>query len=157
MTVTLRSACRIVRARPYCLSPERLSKGCARMAWEERWHPLRREWVVVSSHRNDRPWQGERVADGNRALPPYLADCYFCPGNARSSGRRNDEYRDVFVFDNDHPCVGDAAPSLEAPPGIYRNQVARGAARVVCFTPRHDLPRARLPEPPALRLPRVLA
>ena len=29
------------------------------MPWEERWHPLRREWVIVSSHRNDRPWQGE--------------------------------------------------------------------------------------------------
>ena len=25
------------------------------MVWEERWHPLRREWVIVSSHRNDFP------------------------------------------------------------------------------------------------------
>src|SRR5213078_1308806 len=52
------------------------------MTWEERWHPLRREWVVVSSHRDERPWQGERVGRGDapRALPPYIQDCYLCPG-----------------------------------------------------------------------------
>src|SRR2546430_110232 len=68
------------------------------MVWEQRWHPLRREWVVVSSHRNERPWQGERVDDTARALPPYVQDCYLCPGNVRSSGQRNDRYTGVFVF-----------------------------------------------------------
>src|SRR5438477_6339354 len=118
------------------------------MVWEQRWHPLRREWVVVSSHRNERPWLGERVAggDASRALPPYIQDCYLCPGNVRSSGRRNDRYTGVFVFDNDHPCVGPGAPTeLTAPAGIYRNRAASGCARVVCFTPRHDLTLARLP------------
>src|SRR5438067_1959201 len=108
------------------------------MVWEQRWHPLRREWVVVSSHRNERPWLGERVAggDASRALPPYIQDCYLCPGNVRSSGRRNDRYTGVFVFDNDHPCVGPGAPTeLTAPAGIYRNRAASGCARVVCFTP----------------------
>jgi UDPglucose--hexose-1-phosphate uridylyltransferase len=121
------------------------------MVWEQRWHPLRREWVVVSSHRNERPWLGERVAEAARALPPYVADCYLCPGNARSSGRRNPRYTGVFVFDNDHPCVGPAPP-----PGIYRTSRAEGAARVVCFTPRHDLTLARLPEGEVLDLLRVL-
>ena len=37
------------------------------MVWEERWHPLRREWVIVSSHRNDRPWLGETVDEGREA------------------------------------------------------------------------------------------
>ncbi len=27
--------------------------------WEERWHPLREEWVVVAAHRQNRPWSGE--------------------------------------------------------------------------------------------------
>src|SRR5213075_1072165 len=26
--------------------------------WEERWHPLREEWVIVAAHRQGRPWVG---------------------------------------------------------------------------------------------------
>lgn len=116
------------------------------MTWEERWHPLRREWVVVSSHRNDRPWSGERVDDSRATVPAYAPDCYLCPGNQRVSGVRNDTYDGIFVFDNDHPCVSDSAPSqLEPPPGHYRNRKATGLSRVVCFTPRHDLTLAELP------------
>src|SRR5919202_6968449 len=85
------------------------------MIWEERWHPLRREWVIVSSHRNDRPWRGERADAARSALPAYAPDCYLCPGNARISGRRNPEYAGVFVFDNDHPCVSPAAPAAMEP------------------------------------------
>ena len=61
------------------------------------------------------------------------------------SGARNPDYRSVFVFDNDHPCVGlDAPRQLEPPPGIYRNAPATGVARVVCYTPeaQHDAGRA---------------
>lgn len=117
------------------------------MVWEQRWHPLRREWVIVSSHRNERPWHGERVIEAPRVLPPYVPDCYLCPGNLRSSGRRNERYDGVFVFDNDHPCVGPDAPTaLATPPGIYRNGPAAGCARVVCYTPRHDLALAQLAE-----------
>ena len=129
------------------------------MVWEQRWHPLRREWVVVSSHRNERPWQGERLAGASPALPRYASDCYLCPGNARISGQRNDRYTGVYVFDNDHPCVGPAAPSpaaLPQPPGIYRNSPAAGCARVVCFTPRHDLTLAQLAEREVLDLLGVL-
>jgi UDPglucose--hexose-1-phosphate uridylyltransferase len=49
------------------------------------------------------------------------------------------------VFDNDHPCVGVNAPRELAPPaGIYRNRPATGVARVVCYSPRHDLTLAEL-------------
>jgi UDPglucose--hexose-1-phosphate uridylyltransferase len=52
----------------------------------------------------------------------------------------------VFAFDNDHPCVGAAAPTkLTPPPGIFVNRPASGVARVVCYTPRHDLSLAELP------------
>jgi UDPglucose--hexose-1-phosphate uridylyltransferase len=127
------------------------------MVWEERWHPLRREWVIVSSHRNERPWHGERVDDAARALPPYSADCYLCPGNVRSSGERNPHYSGVFVFDNDHPCVGAAAPT-ELPParGIYRNQPAQGLSRVVCFDCRHNVTLAQLSQPQIVALLEVL-
>jgi UDPglucose--hexose-1-phosphate uridylyltransferase len=61
------------------------------------------------------------------------------------SGARNPDYGSIFVFDNDLPCVGTDAPrELEPPRGIYRNAPATGAARVVCYTPRHDFTLAEL-------------
>jgi UDPglucose--hexose-1-phosphate uridylyltransferase len=115
------------------------------MVWEQRWHPLRSEWVIVAAHRQDRPWSGEVVAGERVQVPRYLPDCYLCPGNARVSGKRNAAYRDVFVFDNDHPCVAPDAPeAIENPAGIYRARPARGVARVVCYSPRHDLTLAEL-------------
>ena len=61
------------------------------------------------------------------------------------SGAQNPQYRSVFVFDNDHPCVGPGAPqSLAAAPGIYRNSPATGIARVVCYSPRHNVTLAEL-------------
>ena len=113
--------------------------------WEERWHPLREEWVIVAAHRQDRPWIGQQVRAREAAVPPYLPDCYLCPGNVRVSGSRNDPYTGTFVFDNDHPSVGPKAPEiLTAPPAPYRNRPARGIARVVCSRPRHDLTLAEL-------------
>ena len=127
------------------------------MVWEERWHPLRREWVIVSAHRNDRPWHGERVVEAARALPSYSPHCYLCPGNERSSGERNDRYTGVFVFDNDHPCVGPDAPTaLPTPATIYPTRPATGFSRVVCFTPRHNLTLAQLGEAEILSLLEVL-
>ncbi len=126
------------------------------MTWEQRWHPLRREWVVVAAHRQNRPWNTGEVAHVARTAPQYLPDCYLCPGNARVSGAVNAAYRGVFVFDNDHPCVGEDAPSeLPAPAGIYRSSPARGVARVVCYTPRHDLSLAELDAAGIAQLMRV--
>jgi UDPglucose--hexose-1-phosphate uridylyltransferase len=117
------------------------------MAWEERWHPLRQEWVVISSHRDNRPWLGETLGEAKSGRPEYDPTCYLCPGNSRVSGARNPDYTGVFVFDNDHPCVGPSAPeALETPAGIYRSRRANGLSRVVCFTPRHDLTLAELPQ-----------
>ena len=49
--------------------------------WEERWHPLGEEWVIVAAHRQNRPWIGEMVgrrthwapAAGVLRLPPGAA------------------------------------------------------------------------------------
>ena len=74
------------------------------MFWEERWHPLREEWVIIAAHRQNRPWSGETIEHNGGPLPAYVSDCYLCPGNLRVSGARNDDYTSTFVFDNDHPC-----------------------------------------------------
>jgi UDPglucose--hexose-1-phosphate uridylyltransferase len=113
--------------------------------WEQRWHPLREEWVIVAAHRQSRPWSGAEI--GARATKPPAFDptCFLCPGNPRVSGAVNPSYTGTFVFDNDHPCVGPDAPrQLATPGGIYRNRPATGIARVVCYSPRHDLTLAEL-------------
>jgi UDPglucose--hexose-1-phosphate uridylyltransferase len=118
------------------------------VTWEERWHPLREEWVIVAAHRQNRPWIGETVERADEPLPEYDPGCYLCPGNRRVSGAVNPHYTEAFVFDNDHPCVGEDAPAdVEPPAGIYRNRAARGIARVVCYSPRHDLTLAELELP----------
>ncbi len=116
------------------------------MVWEQRWHPLREEWVVVAAHRQDRPWSGDTVAASTQAeLPRHSPECHFCPGNERVSGQRNPDYTGIHVFDNDHPCVGSDAPvDLDVPHPHYRNRPATGIARVACYTPRHDLSLSRL-------------
>ena len=76
---------------------------------------------------------------------PYDPDCYLCPGNARVGGARNPAYTRTFVFDNDHPCVGPAAADpAPAPHPFFQNRRADGYARVVCFSPRHDLTLAEM-------------
>ena len=115
------------------------------MTWEERWHPLREEWVILAAHRQDRPWSGETVQHAQENLPEYASDCYLCPGNPRVSRQVNPQYAQTFVFDNDHPCVSEASPhDLAKPNGIYRSRPAQGIARVVCYSPKHNLTLAEL-------------
>ena len=104
--------------------------------------------MIIAAHRQDRPWHGETIGGAENpaaAVPEYVRDCYFCPGNARVSGARNENYRGIYVFDNDHPCVGSSAPErLERPGGIFKNNPASGIARVVCYSPRHNVTLAEL-------------
>lgn len=118
------------------------------MVWEERWHPLREEWVIVAAHRQNRPWSGETLEAAKKSPPEYVADCYLCPGNARVSGKTNPVYERIFVFDNDHPCVAPDAPEIETPQTeIYKARPARGIARVVCYSPKHNLTLSELETP----------
>lgn len=110
------------------------------MTWEERWHPLREEWVIVAAHRQNRPWSGETLETQEKILPEYVEDCYLCPRNPRVSGKTNPDYEQIFVFDNDHPSVAMDAPANEPPPAeIYRAKPAAGMSRVVCYSPKHNL------------------
>lgn len=77
--------------------------------------------------------------------PAYVPDCYLCPGNERARGARNPNYTSTYVFDNDFPCVGPDAPQEAAAPPPYRSRPAEGFARVICFSPRHDLTLAEMP------------
>ena len=75
-----------------------------------RWNPLKREWVVVSPHRTQRPWQGQTE---DTAQPPALAydpACYLCPGNTRAGGHHTPAYTGTYVFENDFAALKPEVP-----------------------------------------------
>ena len=107
--------------------------------WEKRWHPLREEWVVYSAHRNARPWQGAATIV-EKSSAGYDPGCYLCPGNKRIGGNVNPDYKDVFIFNNDHPVVGMHAPDvMNTHDDLYRKAKASGVAKVICYDPRHNI------------------
>lgn len=110
-----------------------------------RFNPLRKEWVLVSPHRAERPWQGQVEASPAEELPRYDPDCYLCPGNVRAGGARNPVYQGTFVFDNDFAALrSDFADGKFEASELLRAESEAGKCRVVCFSPRHDLTLARM-------------
>jgi UDPglucose--hexose-1-phosphate uridylyltransferase len=122
---------------------------------ERRFNPLTREWVLVSPHRTDRPWLGERSPAPASPALPYDPTCFLCPGNQRANGARNPRYEATYVFENDYPALTHESrlpfkgvcpqQSLAAHSGRYAqdepfvSEEVQGECRVVCFSPRHDL------------------
>ncbi|AJR05485.1 galactose-1-phosphate uridylyltransferase [Photobacterium gaetbulicola] len=107
--------------------------------WERRWHPLLLQWVVYASHRQKRPWNGQKAETLENVAPTYDPCCNLCPGNTRISKIKTPNYSGVYVFDNDHPGLSLNAPTkLEKPHGIYANQPAVGIARVLCYSDQHN-------------------
>ncbi len=110
-----------------------------------RYNPLMDEWILVSPHRTKRPWQGKQEKPAPDERPKYDPNCYLCPGNTRANGETNPDYEATFVFTNDFaavlPDVPDA-PQSENP--LFQSQSVRGTARVICFSPRHDLTLAEM-------------
>jgi len=110
-----------------------------------RFNPLRKEWVLVSPQRVERPWQGQVEASPAEELPRYDPDCYLCPGNVRAGGARNPVYQGTFVFDNDFAALrSDFTDGKFEHSELLRAESEAGKCRVVCFSPRHDLTLARM-------------
>jgi UDPglucose--hexose-1-phosphate uridylyltransferase len=105
-----------------------------------RFNPLTREWVLVSPHRTDRPWQGQVETGAGEPQPEYDPQCYLCPGNPRAGGARNPPYESTFVFDNDFAALKPDTPlDRFEREGLLIAESEPGICRVVCFSPRHDL------------------
>jgi UDPglucose--hexose-1-phosphate uridylyltransferase len=116
-----------------------------------RYNPLRKSWILVSPQRTSRPWQGETSKE--KAAPGVVHDpnCYLCPGNTRTSGVVNPDYKNVYAFTNDFPALNMDHPPVVAQPGapepaadtsasrLMRSEPESGTARVLCFHPNHSL------------------
>jgi len=114
-----------------------------------RQNPLTGDWVLVSPHRTQRPWQGGTEAPAPEQRPAYDRTCYLCPGNSRAGGAVNPRYEGTFVFDNDFPAFAstpftdDAHVAATIDP-LLRAEPTSGTCRVICFSPRHDLTLAEM-------------
>lgn len=98
------------------------------------------ERILVLTHRTKPLWQGKIETVNNIQRPQYDASCYLGPGNNRSDGTVNADYKKPLAFTNDF-----AALLEDAPHGNYNEQdlllaeSEKGICRVIFFSPRHDL------------------
>lgn len=110
-----------------------------------RYNPLLDEWVLISPHRTQRPWQGKTETASTPASVQHDPACYLCPGNSRAGGVKNPDYTGTFLFVNDFSALLPEVPSGEVEDSdliVARSE--RGICKVLCFSPRHDLTIARM-------------
>ncbi|MET8151355.1 UDP-glucose--hexose-1-phosphate uridylyltransferase [Actinoplanes sp. NPDC049668] len=109
------------------------------------------EWLLVSPHRTERPWQGQVEDVVIEQRPPHDPDCYLCPGSVRARGARTPDYAEAYVFDNDFAALLPDSPTERLDhKGLLVAEGERGICRVVCYSPRHDLTLGQMP-PAAIR------
>ena len=97
---------------------------------ELRWNPFLRDWVMIASHRHNRP-----------NLPRDF--CPFCPG----SGKVPDDYT-VYCYDNDFPSLSEHPPAPDAVSGPgFETARLYGKCEVVLYSPSHTttLPELSVP------------
>ena len=110
------------------------------------------EWLLVSPHRGNRPWQGETAPVLSSLSPAHDPTCYLCPGNVRATGAINPDYCDTFVFTNDFAALLDEGGIADGPQTLFETMPAKGEARVICYAPDHGTTLARLDPEATLRL-----
>lgn len=87
---------------------------------ELRWHPLIKDWVMIASHRQNRP-----------QMPKDW--CPFCPG----SGKVPDDY-DVYKYDNDFPALSQDPPVPDdVATNFYKMSESYGKCEVILYSPEH--------------------
>ncbi len=110
-----------------------------------RFNPLTGEWVKVSPHRTQRPWNGQTEEGGEITLQEYDRGCYLCPGNERAGGNRNPDYRGVYVFNNDFAALlPDTEHMEENENDFITGKTEKGICRVICYTDKHNLTMAHM-------------
>ncbi len=97
---------------------------------ELRWNPLIKDWVMIASHRQNRP-----------QMPKDW--CPFCPG----SGKVPDHFT-VHKYDNDFPALSQNPPEPDdVETEIYKTKPAYGKCEVILYSPEHTVTLPELPVP----------
>lgn len=95
---------------------------------ELRWNPLIKDWVMIASHRQNRP-----------QMPKDW--CPFCPG----SGKVPDKFT-VYEYDNDFPALSQNPPVPDdVETRIYKTKPAYGKCEVILYSPEHTVTLPELP------------
>lgn len=95
---------------------------------ELRWHPLTKDWVMIASHRQNRP-----------QMPKDW--CPFCPG----SGKVPDEF-DVLKYDNDFPALSNNPPQPDdVANDFFKVKEAYGKCEVILYSSNHTITLPELP------------
>lgn len=89
---------------------------------ELRWHPLTKDWVMIASHRQNRP-----------QMPKDW--CPFCPG----SGNIPDTF-DVLKYDNDFPALSYTPPNPDnVATDFFKTAECYGKCEVILYSPKHTI------------------
>lgn len=95
---------------------------------ELRYHPLIKDWVMIASHRQNRP-----------QMPKDY--CPFCPG----SGKVPDHF-DVLKYDNDFPALSQNPPVPDdVANDFFKTKEAYGKCEVILYSPDHTITLPELP------------
>ena len=98
------------------------------------------EWVQVSPHRTQRPWQGQQEKKASESRPKHDSECYLCPRNTRANGETNPDYQSTYSFKNDFSALlSESSSEFKSIEGMLEAKGERGICKVICFSPRHDL------------------
>lgn len=88
---------------------------------ELRYNPLIGDWVMIASHRQNRP-----------QMPKNW--CPFCP----SSGKVPENY-DVYKYDNDFPALSQLPPKPDdVSTDFFKTNESYGKCEVILYSPQHD-------------------
>ena len=98
------------------------------------------EWVLVSPHRNKRPWQGKVEKPNDTKRLSYDETCFLCPSNKRMDGTENPDYKGPYTFTNDFSSLlTDTADGCYNVDDLLQAESQKGICKVICFSPRHEL------------------
>lgn len=98
---------------------------------ELRWHPLTKDWVMVASHRQNRP-----------QMPKDW--CPFCPGPDNDKVPSSFE---VLKYDNDFPALSQNPPQMDdVATTIYKTAPSYGKCEVILYSPEHTVTLPELPQ-----------
>ena len=95
---------------------------------ELRWNPLTQDWVMIASHRQNRP-----------QMPKDW--CPFCPG----SGKVPEQF-DVYEYDNDFPALSQTPPVPDdVANDFFKTAPSYGKCEVILYSPEHTVTLPELP------------